>query len=194
MTLALTNLGLNFLTEGMREREKTELILIPVLLTLRVTLSQLLTSPSFKLREREGAQSSASQGLVLHTNMTGNLLGRQTHGPCVRTTKWPEPLNPSLQDAAQKSILTEFPDDSPANMRTPGLNNQVSSRLKTSNSSRTEKDKYYMISLTCEIQKIQVRDYNKKESILTEIKNKLGATSVRRKDVLYNMGNITNIL
>ena len=36
-----------------------------------------------------------------------------------------------------------------------------------------------------------MRDYNKKESILTEIKNKLGATSVRRKDVLYNMGNIT---
>lgn len=103
--------------------------------------------------KREGAQISAPQSVVLHSNMTGNLLGRQTHGPCVRTTKWPKLLNQSLQDAAQKSILTEFPDDSPANMRTTGLNNLFSSRLKTSNSNQTEKDKYYR-SLTCESQKI----------------------------------------
>ena len=71
-------------------------------------------------------------------------------------------------------------------MRTTGLNNLVSSRLKTSNLSQTEKDKYYMISLTCEIQKIQqVREYNKKESILTEIRNKLGPTSVRGKGAIY---------
>ena len=60
--------------------------------------------------------------------------------------------------------------------------------------SQTRKAKYCMMSVIHGILKIQVRDYNKKESILTEIKNKLGATSVRRKDVLYNMGNITNIL
>lgn len=167
--------GAQFPHRGMQEREKMELILTPILLLmLRVTLNQPLTSPSFRLREREGAQISASQSVILHSNMTGNLLGRQTHGPCVRTTKWPKLLNQSLQDAAQKSILTEFPDDSPANMRTTGLNNLFSSRLKTSNSSQAEKDKYYT-SLTREIQKIQqVKEYNKK-SILTEIRNKLGA-------------------
>ena len=48
--------------------------------------------------------------------------------------------------------------------------------------SQTEKDKYYMISLLCGIQKIkQNSGYNEKKNRLTDIERKLVVTSGKRK-------------
>ena len=43
----------------------------------------------------------------------------QIHGPC------PELLNQNLRDAANKSVFTKFPGDSPPNLRTTGPNNLI---------------------------------------------------------------------